>query len=215
MREKILVASTGRVVTSRRGIVGWATSRAARAYAARRRRTTSVVRTTATAVHVGVIVATRWWAGPGIVRIIRVARTRWAILIRPHAATRRRATISSITSVIEFARRGAAAVVIPARAVTARRTAAIVVVIVRSGRVATTTAAHGRARSVPITAPVVRTTRASVRSPRLERRGWRWVGDVLGAGDFLTLELTAVQFLNGSLQVGGRLVLNETREQSV
>jgi hypothetical protein len=32
----------------------------------------------------------------------------------------------------------------------------------------------------------------------------------LGAGDFLTLELTAVQLLNGGLQVGGCLVLDET-----
>jgi|SRR5690242_19877425 len=209
IERDLLVASTGRVVTSRRSVVGWTASWAARAYAARRRRTTSVVRTTA-AVHVGVIVATGWWAGPGIVRIVRVARARWAILIRRHAATRRRATITSLTSIIKFARWGAATVVIPARAVTTRRTAAIVVIIIRCGRVATAAAVHGRARSVPITAPVIRTTRASVRSSWLERRGWRWIGDVLSAGDFLTLELTTVQLLNGSLQIGGGLVFDES-----
>jgi hypothetical protein len=120
-------------------------------------------------------------------------------------------TISSLTSIVEFARRGAATVVIPARAVTTRRTAAIVVIIIRSGRVAATAAAaHRRTRSVPVTGPVIRTTRASIRSPWLERWGWRRVRDVLGAGNFLTLELTAVQLLNGSRQIGGCLVFDET-----
>jgi hypothetical protein len=217
--EWLLVTSAGWVIAGRRGIVRWTASRATGTYATRRRRATSVVRAAAAVVHVGVVVATRRWAGPGIVRIVRVSCARWAILIRRHAATRRRTTmttISSLTSIVEFARRGAATVVIPARAVTTRRTAAIVVIIIRSGRVAATAAAaHRRTRSVPVTGPVIRTTRASIRSPWLERWGWRRVRDVLGAGNFLTLELTAVQLLNGSRQIGGCLVFDETSEGSI
>jgi hypothetical protein len=166
------------------------------------------------AVHVGIIVATGWGAGPGIVRIIRVARTRWTILIRRHAATGRRSSIASFTSVVELAWGRASAVVVPARAVTARRTAAIVVIIVRSGRIAAaaaaTAAAHRRAGAVSVTTPVIRAARASVRSPWLEWRRWRRIRDILDACHFLTLELTAIQLLHGGLQVGDGLVLDES-----
>jgi hypothetical protein len=148
------------------------------------------------AVHVRVIVTTGWGAGPGIVRIIRVARTRWTILIRRHAATGRRSSIASFASIVEFAWGRASAVVVPARAITARRAAAIVVIIIRSGGVtaaaAATAAAHGRAGAVSVTTPVIRAARASVRRPWLEWRRWRRIRDILDACHFLTLELTAI-----------------------
>jgi hypothetical protein len=163
-------------------------------------------------VHVGVIEATRRRTGPSIIRIVRVTRARWAILIR-HATTRRRTAITSFTPIVVLAARGcAAAVVIPARAVTARGSATVVIVVVgrRWVSASATTAAHGGARSVSITAAIIRTTRASVRSPRLE--WWRWgrVRDVLDALDFLSLELTAVQLLHCGLQVGGCLILDKS-----
>jgi hypothetical protein len=166
-------------------------------------------------VHVWVVVATGRWSGPGIVRIVRVAGARWTILIRSsHATTRWGTSITSFTPIIKLTRRGAAAVVIAARAVATRRTTAVIVVVVGSGWVttstATTTTAHGRARAVPITAAIIWSSRASVGSPRLDWRRWGWVGDVLGAGDFLTLELTTVQLLYSGLQVGLCLVLDKT-----
>jgi hypothetical protein len=163
-------------------------------------------------VHVGVIEATRRRSGPSIIRIVRVTRTRWAILIR-HATTRRRTAITSFTPIIVLAARGwAAAVVVPARAVTTRGSATVVVVVVRRRWVSpsATTAAHGRARSVSVTAAVIRTTRASVRSPRLEWRRWGRIRDVLDALDFLSLELTAVELLHCGLQIGGCLILDES-----
>jgi hypothetical protein len=164
-------------------------------------------------VHVWVVVATWRWSGPGIVRIVRVSRARWTILIRPsHTTTRWGTSITSFTPIIELARRSAAAVVIATWAVATRGTTAVIVVIVRSRWVATTatTAAHWRTRAVPITAAIIRSTRASIGSPRLEWRRWGWVGDVLGAGDFLTLELTAVQLLYCGLQIGLCLVFHES-----
>jgi hypothetical protein len=160
-------------------------------------------------VQVGVIVTTGGNSGPSIIRIVRVTRARWAILIR-HATTRRRTSITTLTPVIKLARRCASAIVIAAGAVATRGTATVVVVVVRCRWVSATATAHGGAGSVSITAPVIGTTRASVRSPRLER--WRWgrIGDVLDTGDFLPLELTAVQLLHCGLQIGGRLVLYES-----
>jgi hypothetical protein len=168
------------------------------------------------AVHVRVIVTTGWGAGPGIVRIIRVARTRWTILIRRHAATRRRSSIASFASIVEFAWGRASAVVVPARAVTARRAAAIVVIIIRSGGVtaaaAATAAAHRRAGAVSVTTPVIRAARASIRRPWLKWRRWRRIRNILDACHFLTLELTAIQLLHGGLQVGDGLVLDKPRQ---
>jgi hypothetical protein len=144
-------------------------------------------------IHVGIVVTARWRSG----------------LIR-HATTRRRTTISSLAPIVELARWRAAAVVIATRAVASRRAATFIVVIVRSGRVAATATAHRRARSVPITAPIIWSARAPIGSPGLERRRWGWIRDFLGAGDFLTLELTAVQLLHCGLQIGGRLILDES-----
>jgi hypothetical protein len=160
-------------------------------------------------VHVWVIVTTGRRSGPSIIRIVRVTRARWAILIR-HATTRRRTSITTFTPIIKLAGRGASAIVIAAGAVATRGPATVVVIVVRCRWVSATAAAHGGARSVPITAPVIRTTRASVRSPRLER--WRWgrIRDILDTSDFLPLELTAVQLLHCGLQIGGRLVLHES-----
>jgi hypothetical protein len=166
-------------------------------------------------VHVWVVVATRRWSGPNIVRIVRVAGARWTILIRSsHATTGWGSAITCITPVIELARRCATAVVIAARAVATRGTATVIVVVVGSGWITaatttTTAAAHRRTRAVSVTTTIIWSTRASIRSPRLEGRRWGWVGDVLGTGDFLTLELTTIQLLNGGLQVSLRLVLNE------
>jgi hypothetical protein len=130
-------------------------------------------------------------------------------LIR-HATTRRRTSITSITPVVELAGRCASAIVIATRAVATRWPATVVVIIVGRRWVSATAAAHGRAGSVSITAPVIRTTGASVRSARFER--WRWgrIGDVLDTGNFLPLELTTVQLLHCGLQVGGRLILDES-----
>jgi hypothetical protein len=152
-------------------------------------------------VHIRVVVAARRWTGPGIVRIVRVARARWTILIRSsHATTWWGSSITSFTPVIELARRSATAVVIAAGTVATRGTATVIVVIVGSGWVTTAaTAAHWGARAVPITAAIIWSTRASIGSPRLEWRRWGWVGDVLGAGDFLTFELTTVQLLHCGL----------------
>jgi hypothetical protein len=162
-------------------------------------------------VHVRIVVATGWWSGPGIVRIVRVASARWTILIgTSHATTWWGATIASLTPVIKLTRRCASAVVVTTRAITARGTTTVVVVIVGSGWVAAATAAHGRARAVSITAAIIWSTRASVGSPRLERR-WRGrIGNILSAGHFLTLELTTVQLLHCGLQIGLRLVLDES-----
>jgi hypothetical protein len=160
-------------------------------------------------VHVWVIVTAGRRSGPSIIRIVRVTRARWAILIR-HATTRRRTSITSITPVVELAGRCASTIVIATRAVATRWPATVVVIIVGRRWVSATAAAHGRAGSVSITAPVIRTTRASVRSARFER--WRWgrIGDVLDTGNFLPLELTTVQLLHCGLQVGGRLILDES-----
>jgi hypothetical protein len=130
-------------------------------------------------------------------------------LIR-HATTRRRASITTITPVIKLAGRCASAIVIAARAVATRGSATVVVIVIGRRWVSATAAAHGRAGSVSVTAPVIRTTRASVRSARLER--WRWgrIGDVLDTGDFLPLELTAVQLLHCGLQISGRLILDKS-----
>jgi hypothetical protein len=164
-------------------------------------------------VHVWVVVATWRWSGPGIVRIVRVSGTRWTILIRPsHTTTRWGTSITSIPPIIELARRSAAAVVIATWAIATRGTTAVVVVIVRGGWVTTTasTAAHWRTRAVSITAAIIRSTRASIGSPRLEWRRWGWVGDVLGAGDFLTLELTTIELLYCGLQIGLCLILHKS-----
>jgi hypothetical protein len=160
-------------------------------------------------VHVWVIVTAGRRSGPSIIRIVRVTRARWAILIR-HATTRRRASITTITPVIKLAGRCTSAIVIAARAVATRGSATVVVIVIGRRWVSATAAAHGRAGSVSVTAPVIRTTRASVRSARLER--WRWgrIGDVLDTGDFLPLELTAVQLLHCGLQISGRLILDKS-----
>jgi hypothetical protein len=163
-------------------------------------------------VHVGVIVATRRRSSPEIIRIIRVSGARWAILIG-HPTTRRRTAISSLTPIVKLARWSASAVVVATGAVASRRPAAIVVVVVGSGWVSTAAAAaaaHGRAGSVSIAAPVIRTTRATVRSTRLEWRRWGWIRDILDACHFLALELTAVQLLHCGLEVGSRLILDES-----
>jgi hypothetical protein len=165
-------------------------------------------------VHVWVVIATRRWSGPNIVRIVRVAGARWTILIRPsHATTGWGSAITCITPIVELARRCATAIIVAARTVATRGTATVIVVVVGSRWVtaaATATAAHRGARAVPVTAAIIWSARASIRSPRLEGRRWGWVGDVLGTGDFLTLELTTIQLLDSSLQVSLGLVLNET-----
>jgi hypothetical protein len=189
-----------------RSVIRWATSRTAGTSATWGRGSSGFVRAAVT-VHVRIVVAARRWTGPGIVRIVRVACARWTILIRSsHATTWWGSSITSFTPVIELARWSATAVVIAAGTVATRGAATIIVVIVGSGWVtaaaaatAAATAAHWGARAVPITATIIWSTRASIGSPRLEWRRWGWVGNVLGAGDFLTLELTAVQLLHCGL----------------
>jgi hypothetical protein len=189
--EGALLVTTRWVLS--RGIIRWATSRAAGASSTWRRRTPCLV-WAAMAVHVWVVVATRRWSGPGIVRIVRVSGARWTILIRPsHATTRWGSSISSFSPIIKFTRRGASAVIVASGTVATRGTAAVIVVIIRSGWVSPTAAAtHRRARAVPITTAIIWCARASVGSPGLEGRRWGWLGDVRGAGNFLTLELTTV-----------------------
>jgi hypothetical protein len=164
------------------------------------------------AVHVRVIVATRRWSGPNIIRIVRVTRARRAILIR-HATTRRRTAITSFTPIVKVARGWCtAAIIVPARAVASRGATTVVIVVVRGRWVSAsaTTAAHRGAGSVSVTTAVIRTTRASIRSPRLERRRWGRIRDVLDALNLLALEFTAVQLLYCSLEIGGRLILDES-----
>jgi hypothetical protein len=207
-----LLIATRRVLS--RGVIWWATSRTTGTGTTRRRRAPCLIWAAMTAaVHVRVVVATRRWSGPGIVRIVRVARARWTILIRPsHATTRWGSSISSFTPIVKLARWRAAAVVVASGAVATRGAAAIIIVVVRGRWVATataTTAAHGRTRAVPITTAIIWCARASMGSPRLEGRRWGRVGDVRGAGDFLTLELTAVQLLDCGRQIGLCLVFDK------
>jgi hypothetical protein len=63
--------------------------------------------------------------------------------------------------------------------------------------------------SESITATIIWSTKASVRSPRLE--GWMRgrIRYILLAGNLLVLELLAVQLVHSSLQVGSRLVLDK------
>jgi hypothetical protein len=177
-------------------------------------------------VGVRLVVATGRWSGPDIVRIFRVASTWWTILIGPsHATTRWRASITCITPIIELAWWCTSAIVITAGAIATRRAATVVVVVVRGRRVcaaasssssaAAAATAHRRAGAVSITAAIIWSTRASVRSPRLEWRRWGWIGNVLFAGDFLTLELTAVQLLHSGSQIGLSLVFNKPRDNLV
>ena len=208
-----LLVATWRVFG--RGVIRRADSWAAGTSTTGGRRTASLVGATMT-VHVGVVVATGRWSGPGIVRIVRVSGARWTILIRSsHTTTWRGASIASLTPIIELARWSASAVVIASRAVATRGTTAVIVVVVGSRGVATTASAHRRTGAVSITTAIIWSPRASVWSPRFEGRRWGRVGDVLGAGDFLTLELTAVQLLYCGLQVGLRLILDEPEEKSV
>jgi hypothetical protein len=198
-----------------RSVIWRATSRAAGTGTTRRRRASCLVWATMT-VGVGLVVATGWRPGPDIVRIFRVTRTRSTILIGSWAATRRGASVSGFTPVIELARRRTSAVVFAARAVATGRSATVVVFVVRSGRVAaatataTSTAAYWRAGSEPVTTTIIWSTRASVRSPGLEGRRRGRIRNILLAGNFLSLELLAVQLVSSGLQVGRRLVLDES-----
>jgi hypothetical protein len=122
----------------------------------------------------------------------------------------KRRTSIPITSIVEFTRRrSATAVVITARTVAARRAATVIVIVIRCRWVAT--AAHRRARAIPVTAAIIWPTwPTSVRYARLERRRRGRVGYILGALDLLSLKLAAIELLDGCLEIGGRLVLNKS-----
>jgi hypothetical protein len=158
-------------------------------------------------VHVRVFVAA-WRGATRLVRVCVIARTGSAEIISEASARRR--TFIPVASIIEVTRRrSATAVVITARTVAARGAATFIVIVIRCGWIAT--AAHRRARAVPVTAAIIWSTWPTTeRCARLERRRWGRVGYILGALNLLSLELAAVELLDGCLEIGGRLVLDES-----
>lgn len=164
------------------------------------------------AVGVGVIVT----AGGRSTRIVRFLGVTWAggtILF--NRATAGRGASVPITVLIVVARRSAPAVIISgARAIAARRTASIIVIVIGSRwAAAAKPTTVGRTRPIPVAAPIIGTR--SKWSSRLEwgRRGW--ITDVLSTLDLLALELTTVELLDCSFQVGNSLVLNKSTAKSI
>jgi hypothetical protein len=173
-------------------------------------------------VQVGVSVirgstTTRRRAWRSAVAVVDIA-TRGRVVIDGRATTTRwRRSVTVVTRVVVVpGRRRATTVVVTARAVAARRAATVIVVVHRRTTVAAVT-------TVATTAVAWRTGTETglaltrdlglrllvVNGERLHCSGkWRtYVGDAL---DRDTLKVVSIELLNGGLEVGGSLVLDET-----
>jgi len=156
-------------------------------------------------VHVGVRLVAGTTATTGrrawrsAIAVVDIATRRRVVIDRRRTSATRRRSVAVIAGVVVVARwRGTTAVVITARAVATRRTAAIVVVI--RGR--TTMSAV----STIATTTVARGARAVTGLTRTRDLGLR-VGDAV---DGNSLEVVLVELLNGRLEIGSSLVLDET-----
>jgi hypothetical protein len=173
-------------------------------------------------VQVGVSVigrntATGRRARRSAVAVVDVATRRGVVIDGRSTTTGRRRSVAVVTWVVVVpGRRGATTVVVTARAVAARRAATIIVVVHRR----TTMAAVATIATAAVawrtgTETGLALTRdlglrlLIVNGERLHCLGkWRtYVGDAL---DRDTLKVVSIELLNGGLEVGGSLVLDET-----